>query len=136
MMPPYMSTMMPPPGGLQCPPGAHDDGPGMGCVCDSNHEPTTDGSNCGSGGSGPVPTTTPPYMSTMMPPAGGLQCPPGAHDDGPGMGCVCDSTHEPTTDGSNCGSGGSGGSGPVPTMTPPYMPPPLEYFEMATGSCS
>ena len=47
-----------PAGELQCPPGAHDDGPGMGCVCDSNHDPTTDGSNCGSGGNGPVSTMT------------------------------------------------------------------------------
>merc|ERR1740117_2033127 len=85
--------------GLQCPAGAHDDGPSMGCVCDSNHQPTIDGSNCGSAGNGPMPTMTPPWMSSMMP--AGVQCPPGAHDEGPG--CVCDSNHEPTTDGSNCG---------------------------------
>merc|ERR550514_1882319 len=130
MTPPWMSTMMPT--GVQCPPATHEDMPGMGCYCDSNHALTTDGSNCGSGGSGPVPTMTPPWMSTMMPieptmtppwmstmmPTG-VQCPLGAHDDGPGMGCVCDSNHEPTTDGSNCGGDGSG---PVPTMTPPWMP--------------
>jgi len=126
MTPPYMSTTMPLPGGLQCPPGAHDDGPGMGCVCDSSHEPTTDGSNCGSGGSGPVPTM-PCLGNPQTWDAGYGLCDtygPGSVNSGY---CSSDCTDGLCAD-KVCALCGLCGTGPAPTMTPPYMstmmPPP------------